>query len=204
MNWSVLLLHLASAAATKKICGTAPIFISCFSGLHFRCNYRKLREQGPSLGHWSAGGADSYNVPTSALHNVTTQNLSKILTHLVVDGTQKVYDKYINKGRKNLRMSFSHSFLPPPVQCDVESVAALIRDDVILWIMYVAVWWWWWCGKGQHINTDASYSQSSSTKLLPPSRDQNNIPTLTHFYLHHPPNILMSQSFVRIAFYFYI
>ena len=111
MNWSVLLLHLASTAATKKICGTAPIFISCFSGLHFRCNYRKLREQGPSLGQPSAG-ADSYNVPTSALHNVTTQNLSKILTHLVVDATQKVYDKYINKGRKNLRMSFSHSFLP--------------------------------------------------------------------------------------------
>ena len=155
-----------------------------------------------SRGQRSAG-ADSYNVPTSALHNVTTQNLSKILTHLVVDGTQKVYDKYINKGRKNLRMSFSHSFLPPPVQCDVESVAALIQADVILWIMYMAVWWLW-CGKGQHINTDASYSQSSSTKLLPPPRDQNNIPTLTHFYLHHPPNILMSQSFVRIAFYFYI
>ena len=92
MNWSVLLLHLASTAATKKICGTAPIFISCFSGLHFRCNYRKLREQGP---------AESLTtVPTSALHNVTTRNSPRILTHLVVDGTQKVYDKYINKGRK--------------------------------------------------------------------------------------------------------
>ena len=133
MNWSVLLLHLASTAPTKKICGTAPIFISCFSGLHFRCNYRKLREQGP---------AESLTtVPTSALHNVTTQNSPKILTHLVVDGTQKVYDKYINKGRKSWRMSFSHSFLRPPVQCDVESVTALIRGDVILWIMYVAVWW---------------------------------------------------------------
>ena len=64
MNWSVLLLHLASTAPTKKICGTAPIFISCFSGLHFRCNYRKLREQGP---------AESLTtVPTSALHNVTS------------------------------------------------------------------------------------------------------------------------------------
>ena len=69
----------------------------------------------------SRGQPSLATVPTSALHNLTTQNSPKILTHLVVDGTQKVYDKYINKGRKNWRMSFSHSFLRPPVQCDVES-----------------------------------------------------------------------------------